>query len=70
MSVIQKLWDAEENKDIDQWNEVLSDDFLIYEDIISNNALISLHGIESPGITASFAIANRCLKYIKNNMCF
>ncbi len=51
-------------------NEVLSDDFLIYEDIISNNALISLHGIESPGITASFAIANRCLKYIKNNMCF
>ena len=28
MSVIQKLWDAEENKDIDQWNEVLSDDFV------------------------------------------
>ena len=28
MSLIQKLWDAEENKDIDQWNEVLSDDFV------------------------------------------
>ena len=28
MSVIQKLWDAEENKDLDQYNEVLSDDFV------------------------------------------
>jgi L-2-hydroxyglutarate oxidase LhgO len=51
-------------------NEVVSDDFLIFEDTISNNVLISLHGIESPGITASFAIANRCLKYINNNMFF
>ena len=28
MSLIQKFWNAEENKDIDQWNEVLSDDFV------------------------------------------
>tara|TARA_Y100000590_G_C15503792_1_gene932681 strand:+ start:669 stop:989 length:321 start_codon:yes stop_codon:yes gene_type:complete len=28
MSVIQRLWDAEENKDLDQYNDVLSDDFV------------------------------------------
>tara|TARA_B100001996_G_C18573641_1_gene559433 strand:+ start:192 stop:515 length:324 start_codon:yes stop_codon:yes gene_type:complete len=28
MSVIQKLWDAEENKDLDKFNEVMSEDFV------------------------------------------
>tara|TARA_B100001059_G_scaffold62848_1_gene58769 strand:- start:91 stop:417 length:327 start_codon:yes stop_codon:yes gene_type:complete len=28
MSVIQKLWDAEENKDLDKFNEVISEDFV------------------------------------------
>ena len=28
MSVIQRLWDAEENKDLDQYNDILSDDFV------------------------------------------
>ena len=28
MSVIQKLWDAEENKDLEKYNEVLSEDFV------------------------------------------
>ena len=28
MSVIKKLWDAEENKDLTQFNEVMSEDFL------------------------------------------
>ncbi len=28
MSVIQKLWDAEENEDLDQFNEVMSEDFV------------------------------------------
>ena len=28
MSVLQKLWDAEENKDLDQFNEVMSEDFI------------------------------------------
>ena len=28
MSVIQKLWDAEENKDLDKFNEVMSEDFI------------------------------------------
>ena len=28
MSVIQKLWDAQENKDINKYNEVLSDDYV------------------------------------------
>ena len=28
MSVIQKLWDAEENKDLNQFNEVMSEDFV------------------------------------------
>ena len=28
MSVIQKLWDAEEAKDIDKFNEVMSEDFI------------------------------------------
>ena len=27
MSVIQKLWDAEENKDLVKFNEVMSEDF-------------------------------------------
>ena len=27
-SVIQKLWDAEENKDLNKFNEVISEDFL------------------------------------------
>ena len=27
MSVIKKLWDAEENKDLSQFNEVMSEDF-------------------------------------------
>ena len=28
MSVIKKLWDAEENKDLAQFNEVMSEDFV------------------------------------------
>ena len=28
MSVIQKLWDAEESKDLDKFNEVMSEDFV------------------------------------------
>jgi len=28
MSVIQKLWDAEENKDLSKFNEVMSEDFV------------------------------------------
>ena len=28
MSVIKKLWDAEENKDLTQFNEVMSEDFV------------------------------------------
>ena len=28
MSVIQKLWDAEENKDLNKFNEVMSEDFV------------------------------------------
>ena len=28
MSVIQKLWDAEESKDLNQFNEVMSEDFV------------------------------------------
>ena len=28
MSVIQKLWDAEEDKDLDKFNEVMSEDFI------------------------------------------
>jgi len=28
MSVIKKLWDAEENKDLNQFNEVMSEDFV------------------------------------------
>ena len=28
MSVIQRLWDAEENKDLDKFNEVMSEDFI------------------------------------------
>ena len=28
MSVIQKLWDAEENKNLNQFNEVMSEDFI------------------------------------------
>ena len=28
MSVIKKLWDAEENKDLSQFNEVMSEDFV------------------------------------------
>ena len=28
MSIIQKLWDAEENKDLNQFNEVMSEDFV------------------------------------------
>ena len=28
MSVIEKLWDAEENKDLDKFNEVMSEDFV------------------------------------------
>ena len=28
MSVIQKLWDAEENNDLDKFNEVMSEDFV------------------------------------------
>jgi len=28
MSLIQKLWDAEEKKDIDKYNEVVSEDFI------------------------------------------
>ena len=28
MSVIQKLWDAEENKDLNAFNEVMSEDFV------------------------------------------
>ena len=28
MSVIEKLWDAEETKDIDKFNEVMSEDFV------------------------------------------
>ena len=28
MSVIQKLWDADENKDLDKFNEVMSEDFM------------------------------------------
>ena len=28
MSVIQKLWDAEENKDLAKFNEVMSEDFV------------------------------------------
>tara|TARA_B100001123_G_C14989661_1_gene899046 strand:+ start:375 stop:698 length:324 start_codon:yes stop_codon:yes gene_type:complete len=28
MSLIQKLWDAEENKDLDSYNEILSEDFV------------------------------------------
>ena len=28
MSVIQKLWDSEENKDLDKFNEIMSEDFV------------------------------------------
>ena len=28
MSVIQKLWEAEENKDLTKFNEVMSEDFV------------------------------------------
>ncbi len=28
MSVIEKLWDAEENKDLNKFNEVMSEDFV------------------------------------------
>ena len=28
MSVIEKLWDAEENKDLEKFNEVMSEDFV------------------------------------------
>ena len=28
MPVIQKLWDSEENKDLDKFNEVMSEDFV------------------------------------------